>query len=37
MVDTEKDKKLYSDSVVGASYRFIATDLRDNKFVVIGS
>lgn len=27
----------YSDVVVGASYRFVATDLNDDKFVIIGA
>jgi hypothetical protein len=27
----------YGDTAAGASYRLIATDLNDNKFVIIGS
>ena len=33
MVNTENS---YGDSSTGASYRLIATDLNDNKFVIIG-
>jgi hypothetical protein len=28
---------LYGDTVFGASYRFVVTDLNDYKFVVVGS
>lgn len=27
----------YGDAVAGASYRFVATDLNDNKYVLVGT
>lgn len=34
MVNTAE---LYGDAASGSSYRLIATDLNDNKFVILGS
>lgn len=39
MVNTqlEKNDNIYSDNAIGASYRFVVTDLNDKKFVIVGS
>lgn len=29
--------ELYGDGIIGATYRFIVTDLKDKKYVVLGS
>ena len=33
----QKNDNLYGDKAIGVSYRFVVTDLDDNKFVIAGS
>mgnify|MGYP006969966362 FL=1 len=33
----EKSDNIYGDNTIGASYRFVITDLEDKKFIVVGS
>ena len=41
MLNSKKEKfavnNIYGDSANGASYRFVVTDLEDNKYVTVGS
>lgn len=32
-----KNDNIYGDKAIGVSYRFVVTDLDDNKFVIAGS
>jgi hypothetical protein len=33
----EKTDNVYSNNVIGSSFRFVVTDLDDKKYVVVGS
>jgi hypothetical protein len=33
----EKSDNIYGYNTIGASYRFVITDLEDKKFIVVGS
>jgi len=37
MLNSKQDQYIYGDNTVGASYRFVITDLEDRKFIIVGS